>query len=282
MTHWNSLQEALTHGYGVERSFLCHVHGDSNPSASVNSLTGAWICYACHAAGRVDLDGIDLDPYAIRRRIAEIQKRVESSTVVYPEGWLNIFDARGPGEYWLSRYSEQTCREHRLGQTPDGRYATIPLRTNDGEVTGVIRRSLTGERQKYKYPWQAKLSQRLYNYHRADQDMLVLTEGATDAIAWDEVSPGYSMAMYGSRLSRAQAQLLYRYNPTVILVATDQDKAGDDAMRTVQLLMGDFCVVQRLEWDTYTDLASIPLDERCDLVHWAIGEFGLPRVAKVG
>ena len=88
MTYWNSIQEALIHGHGRERSFLCHVHGDSNPSASVNSLTGAWICYACHASGKVDLDGVDLDPYAVRRYISEVEQRVAASKVTYPENWL--------------------------------------------------------------------------------------------------------------------------------------------------------------------------------------------------
>lgn len=280
--HWNSLAEALVHGYGRERSFLCHVHGDSNPSASVNSLTGAWICYACHASGRVDLNGVDLDPYAIRRRIGEVEKRIEASQVKYPENWLNFFDSTGPGEYWLSRYSPEVCQEHRLGQTPDGKYATIPLRTNSGEVSGVIRRSLTGERPKYKYPWQAKLSERLYGLHRATSDLVFLTEGATDAIALDEIKTGHAMAIYGSRLSNTQAHLLRRYSPKTILVATDQDEAGEKAFYSVQRLLGDFCFVHRLVWDTYDDVASIPLENRSELVDWAVETYDLPRLARVG
>lgn len=277
-----SIQDALTNGTGRERQFLCHVHGDTNPSASVNAVTGAWICYACGACGRVDLDDIDLDPYAVRRRITEIAERVEAMTVQYPEGWLNFFDAQGPGDYWLSRFSEEVCREHRLGQTPDGSAATIPLRTSSGEVTGVIRRDLTGKDQKYRYPYQAKLSQRLYNYHRATSDTIILVEGATDSVAADEVLPGHTMSLYGDRLSRAQARLLYRYDPRVVLVATDQDDGGETAHRSVLAQMGSFCVVHRLVWDSYKDLASIPVDDRSELLSWAVSEYGLPNLARVG
>ena len=279
---YSSIAEALTQGHGRERQFLCHVHGDTNPSASVNALTGAWICYACGAAGRVDLDGVDLDPYAVRRRITEIAERVEAMTVRYPEGWLNFFDATGPGEYWLSRFSEEICREHRLGQTPDGAWATIPLRGSTGEVSGVIMRSLTGARPKYKYPYQAKLSQRLYNYHRVTSDVIILVEGATDVVAADEVLPGHTMALYGDRLSNAQAKLLFRYAPRVVLVATDQDDGGETAMRSVQSKMDSFCTVRRLVWEDYKDLASIPVEERSEMLSWAVGEFLLPDLARVG
>lgn len=279
---YSSIQEALVHGTGRERQFLCHVHGDSNASASVNSLTGAWICYACGASGKVDLDGVELDPYALRRRISEIEERVAASQVRYPEGWLNYFDASGPGDYWLSRFSEETCRRHRLGQTPDGAWATIPLRTNSGEVSGVIMRTLTGDARKYKYPFQARLSERMYNYHRGTSDVLFLVEGATDSIAVDEVVPGHAMSLYGDRVSRAQRQLIYRYSPRIVLVATDQDAGGEKAHASIQTALSGFCVVQRLVWDTYKDLASIPVEDRRELIEWALEEYALPSLAKVG
>lgn len=282
MNGYASIQEALVHGTGRERQFLCHVHGDSNPSASVNSLTGVWLCYACGAKGKVNLDGVEMDPYALRRRIKDIEERVAASQVRYPESWLNVFDSMGPGEYWLSRFSAEACRRHRLGQTVDGKWATIPLRANSGEVMGVIMRTLTGDRRKYKYPNQARLSQRLYNYHRAEHDLVMITEGATDSIAIDEVTPGYSMAIYGDRLSRAQTQLLYRYSPRVILVATDQDEGGEKAYKSIQLQLGDFCVVQRLAWEGYKDVASIPLDERTEMVSWAVSNYGVAHLDRVG
>ena|SRR5690606_33532643 len=280
--HWNSLQEALLNGTGIERSFLCHVHNDSNPSASVNSITGKWYCYTCHAHGSLDMETAEYDPYSVRKQVEFVKRLLDRSETIYPESWLSTTDSLGPGGYWLTRFSEAICRVHRLGQLPDGSAATIPLRNASGELLGVIKRDLTGDDQKYRYPYGVSLSKYLYNYHRADKDLVVLTEGATDTIAFDEVAPGYAMAMYSNRLSKAQARLLYRYSPTKVVVATDQDKAGDLAYESVARAMDGFAPVVRLEWDTYKDLASIPLEERSDLVRYTISDVGLPNHAKVG
>lgn len=281
--HWNSLEEALLHGHGIERRFRCHVHNDSNPSASVNSLTGKWFCYTCHAHGGLDMDSIEFDPFSMRRQVQHIQEVMERSETIYPESWLTTYDSLGPGSYWLSRFNEQTCRDHRLGQSADGSFATIPLRKSNGEIIGVIERDLTGESEsKYRYPVNIKLSKLLYNYHRATSGVLVLTEGATDAIAFDEVTPGHAMAIYGNRLTRAQARLLIRYSPDRIVVATDQDKAGEVAYKTILRLIDGYCPVVRLVWDTYKDLASIPVHERADLVRYTLEDAGLRNHARVG
>lgn len=277
-----SLEDAILNGSGTERSFLCHVHGDSNPSASVNSISGLWYCYACHACGKVDLDGVELSPYAIKRWSDQIQRRIEASSVTYPEGWLDFFDAT-PSRYWASRFSPEVIRDHRLGQTPDGKYATIPFRSPTGEVKGVIMRSLSDEdERRYRYPWGYKTSENLYGYHKASSDVLILVEGASDVVAADEVLPGHTMAIYGNRFSKAQAHLLYRYGPKIILVATDQDPGGELAYREIRDRMGTYCPVRRLLWDEVKDLAAMEVRDRSDLLEWATSEFPLTRMASVG
>lgn len=268
--HWASLEDAIINGYGSERSFLCHIHGDTNASASVNVDKGVWYCYACHAHGRIDLDDVEYDPDSMLRAVRRIQKALEKSETYLPENWLDIFDAAGPGDYWLSRFSAHMCREHRLGQTIDGQYATIPLRDNTGVVRGVIRRSLRGAGPRYHYPYQAKLSERLYGYHRATQPVIFLTEGATDTIAIDEVAPGYAMAMYGSSLSKSQAHLIARYSPQMVWIATDMDASGDLAAESISRRLFRTAPVARLDWEQYKDLASIPIQERSEMIKWAL------------
>lgn len=282
MRYYQDIQDAILNGYGRERSFLCHVHGDSNPSASVNSETGLWICYACHAKGKIDLESLELDPYSVKRQVTDALKRLEEVETVYPESWLNLFDAQGPGDYWLSRFSPEVCRRHRLGLMPGGKSATIPLRNWQGQVTGLVTRDLTESGARYRYPRQAKLSERLYGYHMADKDALVLVEGATDVVAYDEVSPGHAMALYGNRLSRTQAKLIGRYSPGIVLVATDQDKAGELAYQSIRQRLYGLCPVVRVVWDEYKDLASIPVEDRADLVEWITETYDLPRKALVG
>jgi hypothetical protein len=258
-----SLAEAMIYGHGVERQFRCHVHGDTNPSASVNSITGLWFCYACGAKGKYLVS--ELPPAQATASVRSMLDRMEIPMRTYPESWLSLYDALGPGQYWLSRFAASTCALHRLGQDSSGAFATIPVRDPAGQIHGVVRRDLTGADPKYRYPSGVNISTFLYNYHRAQGDVLVLTEGATDTIAAEEAGWLSAMATYRNGLSRAQMDLVLKYDPSVILVAYDQDGAGESGVAQVREAIGHQIKVDRLTWEGYKDLASIPLGSRFEM-----------------
>lgn len=265
---YSSLEEAMLYGTGIERSFRCHVHGDTNPSASVNSMSGLWFCYACGARGKYNV--AELPPDKAATSIIKYIDALAELPRTYTESWLGIYDASGPGDYWLSRFTEEYCRKYRLGQDPAARFATIPVRDELGEVLGVIRRDLTGlDTAKYRYPPGVTMSRLLFNHDRCTGDVLMVTEGATDAIALDEAGWTDVMATYRNGVSRKQVQMLREYAPEVVLVAYDMDEAGDLGYRQLKHALGSFARVDRLWWDSstgYKDLASVPLDERATLV----------------
>ncbi len=89
-----TLSEALASGHGIERSFLCPSHGDSRPSASVNTLKMVWVCYTCGAAGRVGGEDrlADIDFVSLRNYI-EVTSSPESE---YSESWLNAYKSDDP------------------------------------------------------------------------------------------------------------------------------------------------------------------------------------------
>jgi hypothetical protein len=263
---WASLEEALTLGTGIERSFPCPVHDDRNPSASVNSTTGYWYCYTCGAWGQADMDRLEFDPLSVHYTVRRIVERMEQAHQSYPEGWLSVFDAAGPGEYWLSRFGRPACEHFRLGQTADRDAATIPMRGDDGEVLGVIRRDLTGAGQKYKYPHGVDVTRHIFDLHRKDTETLIVTEGATDTVAAWEAGFPHGVALYGSRLSRTQAKLIKKYAPSRIICAQDQDQAGEAAYHHVRNMLGTFFPVVRAHWDEHKDLASIPLAQRVKML----------------
>jgi DNA primase len=260
-----SIEEAMINGYGTERSFVCHVHDDHTASASVNSLTGLWFCYACGARGKYDVSEIPTEKFAVALR-----KRLEALPEPrhYPENYLDVYDSMGPGDYWLGRFTAETCKRFRLGVSSDRRYATIPARDEDGHLLGVIRRDLTGtDEAKYRYPPGVNMSHLMWNFHRCRGDVLMLTEGATDAMAAVEAGFSDAAATYRNGLSKHQVELIVRYNPTVVLCAYDQDEAGDRGYgQMLNALYARRIKVDRLTWNDYKDLASIPLSDRAAMI----------------
>lgn len=253
----------MSAGHGIERNYLCGnpEHNDHNASAWVNSLSGLFICFSCGYAGRVDPERIEILPAAVVKELERFTRAIEEPQRVYAESWLNQFDSTGPGDYWLGRYDAATCAQFRLGQTVDGTAATIPMRDLTGRVLGVIRRDLTGvEEPKYSYPKAIPIGHLLFGYHASVRDIVVLTEGATDAMAaWEA---GYdAWAVYGSRSSAPQRRALYRYAPRLILGAFDMDTAGERASSAWAWALSDMPYV-RVKWDGGKDLASLSVAAR--------------------
>lgn len=265
----------MLYGYGIERSFRCHVHDDHTASASVNSANGLWFCYACGAKGKFDVMEVPNSNFS--RALIRMMERKEKEGRVYPENYLDVYDSMGPGEYWLSRFTEEICRTHRLGQDPDRQFATYPVRDISGNLLGISKRDLTGQdRAKYRYPDGVKMASLLFNYHRSEGDVLMITEGATDAIAAEEAGWSDVVATYSNRISQDQMGWIRRYDPKLVLVAYDQDAAGEQGYgQALNELYRNRIKADRLVWDTYKDLASIPLSERSDMMSAVSEQLGV-------
>ena len=260
-------------GWGVERSFLCHMHDDTNASATVNSVTGLFYCFSCHGSGKFDLSKVEVDPYTVRRTLQQMERKLAAEQVVYSESWLNTFDSLGPGDYWLGRYSPGACGYYRLGASPDGSYATIPVRDTVGRVFGIIRRDLTGaDPAKYRYPSGVDMSRLGFGYHQLDGPYVMLVEGASDVVAIKEAGFNAGMASYGSGFSRTQGLLLRRYAPEKVFVAYDMDDAGEAGYGRVLANLTPDLKVERLWWDGYKDLSAIPLEDRREMLAKVLGK----------
>lgn len=227
-----TLAEALIHGRGVERPFLCPEHGDSRPSASVNTIKKVWYCYTCHAHG--DLGGearlAETDYQTMRNWIDE---RLDEGHV-YPESWLSRWDAGPVHDYWLGRVGESAARRFRLGADPGAEAVTYPLRDPAGGVLGVVRRALHREAgPKYLYPKGVDVGGLLFNYSPLHTTRVVLVEGALDAIALWNVGVS-AMAIYGSRLSVAQVKMIEKIDPLEVWTCFDRDDAGWEAHKMTE------------------------------------------------
>jgi DNA primase len=254
-----SLADALAHGHGVERQFTCPVHRDEHPSASVNVAKGVWYCYRCHAHGTVDgaiYDDVDLDPFALVKDLAE-----SDYEEFFPESWLDTFDAAGPGSYWLSRFEPETAAHFRLGYDAVADAATYPLRHPSNKLLGVVRRPLADPKTRYRYPARAKTTRLLFNYDPCVSSRVVLTEGATDAMAAWEVGH-IAFATFSNRLSAEQARLLARVEPDEVVIAFDDDVAGDAGTVQVAGMLSHRYRLLRAHFDGAKDLAELALDDR--------------------
>jgi DNA primase len=277
MTGYRDLESALLYGYEVERQYVCQNHPDHNASASVNALTGLFVCYACGHAGRVDPNSLHFDAEGVLRFTREIEDKA-TKVNPYTETYLNLFDSTGPGDYWLSRFDTRTCRNFRLGHATG--VATYPMRDETGAVLGIVTRDTTGTReQKYKYPPRVSVSDHLIEAWRCTAETIVLVEGMADVAAVWEAGFDCALGSYKAGLSKAQAAILRRYAPTRVLCAFDQDTAGDAGWVKVRDQLRYCSKVQRVEWDTYNDVAEIPLSDRRDMLTELVGQRAMASVA---
>lgn len=256
---------ALTHGSGTERMFLCPVHGDNNPSASVNVLKGVWVCYSCGARGT--LDSVITDPNLQMDALDELVKSLqdELEPVYYTESWLNQFDSGPVHAYWISRFGYAAIKHFRLGYDPARHAVTYPLRTPGGRVLGVVRRRLENDGgPKYVYPTGTNVSELLFNFSADATPVVYLVEGALDAVAcWEAGVEAF--AIYGARISEQQLALLDRTGAVDVVCVFDQDEAGESAYAGVKELAKDK-FVHRMSWDRALgkDIAELPLETRLD------------------
>lgn len=237
-------------GRGIERPITCPSadHDDHHASASVNVLKGIWYCYACHAKG-VAADYVP-DPKIALKMLAEIGK----TDRIYPEAWLDIFDADHPSEYWSMRYGAEIARSYRCGTNPTNGNPTYPLRNDSGRLLGVVER--TDTEPKYRYPYGPRTSQTLFLSHHASRatPVVVLVEGASDvfALAQAGIPKNWRIAgTYGAGVHYPQVQIVASMAPKVIVAAFDADPAGTMASQRATDAFADVAPVLSHQWDTF-------------------------------
>ena len=253
-----TLQEALTSGRGVERSFRCEVHDDRHASASVNSLTGLWVCYACGAAGKADENATIPDADTLLSYLkGDIPVRV------YAESWLDLYDADHPSKYWAARFGQNTADHYRCGTHPLTGQPTYPIRNFVGDVLGVVVRQEGNP--KYLYPAGVSTSRTFFGDIRP-ASVIVLVEGAADVMALHQAGipdRWTVLGCYGAGVHAPQVDLLASFNPHTIVLAFDNDPAGVAAAeRSHDALIGIAPVIVTHSWGAYNDPGDVPVEDR--------------------
>jgi DNA primase len=231
-----------------ERPFRCHVHDDSQASASVNVLKGVWVCYGCHAKGRVDGEIIETD--FVRSKDDIFALLSDDADHEFTESMLSLYTSGEINPYWRERFSEDAIEHFALGTDPVSGRPCYPLRDSAGKLLGMVMRNL--DRQpKYKYPKGVKAHRLLWNYTTEHRRQVVLVEGAMDAIAAWEVGVE-AFGIYGSNLGEAQVELLCKISPQWVHLAFDNDAAGQKCTEDArELLEAKGFYVDVFPWRSY-------------------------------
>lgn len=279
-----------------EEEFYCRCpfHSDSNPSFAVNKKTGLWICHGCNIKGNwntllrklglksqfpnlqdIPLQDIDMIIQDIDKFISDPE---ESRNEYADESSLNQY--KYDTDYWFERgLSEQTIQEFELGYDPLTNSATIPLRTWNGKLLGVIKRRLDPDANiRYLYPKGFSKASYLFGIHQYNKGNLAnenykklnydggvaLVEGSIDSMSFHEIGIP-SLAILGSALSDYQNSLIKRLNPAYVVLCFDNDKAGKMAGVSVCDKLDVPIMVGRYKEGWSSDPASLTKDERLSL-----------------
>lgn len=252
-----TLDQALSTGRGVERAFNCPVHDDRNASASVNTVKQVWFCYACGAHGSVE-DHVPTTDDVLR------VLQGDAPPVIYPESWLDLFDAYEPSPYWTKRYGADTANHFRCGTDFQDGSPTYPIRNARGQALGVVRRY--DSQPKYRYPANIRVSETLFGLGKRTS-VVVLVEGAADVMALHQsgIPDNWTaLGVFGAGLHFPQVQILADWSPKVVIAAFDDDPAGHHATERAQSQLADIAPVVSVGWATFggKDPGEVPVPQR--------------------
>ena len=127
----------------------------------------------------------------------------------------------------------------------------IPIHNEQGALVAYAGRAVDGEKPKYKFPANFKKSLELFNLHRAiaasngPLRSVILVEGFFDTMKLYQAGYRRVVALMGSSLSEAQAELLIEQFQSVILML-DGDEAGRRASDQCLLRLGNRVCVQAM------------------------------------
>lgn len=226
---------------GDEYICKCKFHQDGGkPNLYVNGDKGLYICFACGAKGSLANGELGEPRQLTRIELREKLVRAETPTPVpLNDLWLKRFDL--PHPKWKERHlTDETIRRFQLGFDPYEDELTIPLRTWRGNLLGVIRRRTDDKRPSYRYPKGIPIGDHLFaaSFIRKRHSRIALVEGSLDAIAcWQARVP--ACGLLGARLTDRQKQVLLRLGVAHIVVMTDADKAGREAVEQIHTQLKD-------------------------------------------
>lgn len=239
--------------------FLCRCpwHNDGNkPNLYINGAKGVYCCHSCGKKGhlrRIAASLPSVTPDDIKKRLSLMNERQSNQRRVYSEHWLMQFANRHT--YWEKRGIDPVWVDvFQLGYDPIKKLLTIPVRDPRGQLLGVITRVIGTPRSgpRYRYPKGFPIGNHLFaSWMIKGHRKVALVEGSLDAIAcWNARVP--ALGLYGSRITEAQVKLLIRLGIEQVVIFTDNDGPGQEAVAPIaEMLKGTGILTRSVAYRPY-------------------------------
>ena len=286
---------------GVERYLKCPFHTDSDPSFSINSETGLWVCFA--GCGQGNIKGLvsrvlDISIYeagrwlegykdvatisTLKQRLHRVGNKLDepikrSNSSYWSDGMLKPYYNGMMSSYIFQRgFSKEILKRYEIGYDKRTRDIIIPARDENGILIGIIRRSTTGGIRYINSPGFKKKSL-LFGLDKViikvGINKVYVGEGPLDII-WMAQAGMQAVGLLGSDMTGMQAQLLVKHFSTVVLVL-DNDSAGMKGLEMAKKrLSGKVILLRGVITEGKKDVQEMSLEELLGMkTEWVKGNY---------
>lgn len=259
---------------GENIMFCCPYHGERNPSCGIHAEKEVGGCFACGAKFNLvslvafvkDVSIMDayefLNSYFNKdfRRAVSRHRNLYGESDEIKESVLSM-SALAPfksGEivhpYLLKRgFSEEDFVKFKLGWDSELKRITIPFFDYSGNLLGFSSRAVLSEKDKgYNSIYGNESKYKIYNHFNAKdyfypmnlfepKDEIILVEGLLDAIWLYRFGYTNTLSIISAQISKTQIEKLKMFKADKIILALDNDKAGEDGCKRIyKYLKNDF------------------------------------------
>lgn len=258
MNNYTAALDALgIHGRisGVQLVGRCPLHHDNHPSFSVNIQNGLWICYAGCGSGNTEQlvervlgvspkeaeiwvrehlsDGVVLTEEQMRDIVIDAYRSEAEPPppqITMPDWksrYLNLPEHTMPIWFFARGFVWQTVDNWKIRWDEGNEQLVIPIYCG-GDLVGTVSRNSPGVMPKYINSPGLEKSQVLFGLPQDKVDTIIIVEGPMDAM-WLWGIGQASVALLGLTISPAQVSLLQQAGVGTIILAMDNDSAGEEA-----------------------------------------------------
>lgn len=213
---------------GLEWNCLCPFHEDHTPSFRVNVDKGLFYCHGCGKGGHLNsMMGSNTRAETLLSSTWLREKIADAITEGIPESAIKKYSPGTLHPYLSGRgFTEESAVDWELGHDVMRNAITIPVRSMQGELRGVIKRFLDKDvKIRYRYPKGMKKSRQLFGSWMVRGETVFIVEGSLDAIACHQ-NGVEAVSILGSKVSDFQVEELKRLGCPNIVLFLDNDKAG--------------------------------------------------------